>query len=64
MQGESSPVLVNPTVVLHDSSCKTGVYNTIHLFIIFEREGVAVWIERNRKQSTCLVPYNFFISGW
>ena len=32
VQGESPPVPVkeqNPTVVLHDSSCKTGVYNTI-----------------------------------
>ena len=43
--------LKKPTIVLHDSSCKTGVYNTIHLLIILEREGVAVWIDRNRKQA-------------
>ena len=47
--------LKNPAVLLHDSSCKTGVYNTIqynlHLLIILEREGVAVWIEIKRKQA-------------
>ena len=45
VQGESPLCwLKNTTVVLHDSSCKTDVYNQnrAHLLIILEREGVAV----------------------
>ena len=67
MQGESPPVLVKESYnSLPDSSCKIAVnntiqyntiqyntvqYNTIHLYIIREKEDVAAWTERHRKQA-------------
>ena len=53
VQGESPPVLVKEPY----SSVTCSIlqnwyvqYDTIHLLIILEREGVAVWIERNRNR--------------
>ena len=70
VQGESPPLQVKEpyssfTWFILQNGCIQ--YNTIHLLIILEREGVAVWINKKKKTSKLVLFHlitSLFLDGY